>query len=160
MCTNVNMRRVGHDDCALTSQVFAYICKKSNPNPGNMKKVFSIVALAVLAMMSVKSADVPEWLRSAVIYHIYPSTYADSDGDGIGDLEGIRSHLDYIRATGFNTIWISPVFESQFEDGGYDITDFYKVDPRFGTNQQLVDLVKEAHAKGIKVCLDLVAGHT
>ena len=112
------------------------------------------------ALATAPASDVPDWLRSAIIYHVYPSTYADSDGDGIGDIEGIRSHLDYIKSMGFNTIWMSPVFKSEFEDGGYDITDFYMVDPRFGTNAQLVELVKEAHAKGIKVCLDLVAGHT
>lgn len=118
------------------------------------------MAAAMLACASLWAADVPEWLKSAVIYHVYPSTYADSDGDGIGDLEGIRSRLGYIKSLGFNTIWMSPVFKSEFEDGGYDITDFYMVDPRFGTNQQLVDLISEAHSKGMKVCLDLVAGHT
>mgnify|MGYP001225409770 CR=1 FL=1 len=79
----------------------------------------------------------------------------DSDGNGYGDLEGIRSRLDYIKNLGFNTIWISPVFCSEFEDGGYDITDFYKIDPRFGTNTDLVNLVNDAHAKGIKVCSTL-----
>ncbi|MGN0189702.1 MAG: glycoside hydrolase family 97 catalytic domain-containing protein [Candidatus Cryptobacteroides sp.] len=104
--------------------------------------------------------DYPLWLDTASIYHIYPSSFQDSDGDGYGDLEGIRSRLDYIRETGFNTIWISPLFRSAFEDGGYDITDFYSIDPRFGTNSDLVGLVREAHSKGIRVCLDLVAGHT
>lgn len=102
----------------------------------------------------------PKWLDEAVIYHIYPSSFMDSNGDGYGDLEGIRSKLDYIQETGFNTIWISPVFCSEFEDGGYDITDFYKIDPRFGTNSDLVKLVDEAHSKGLRICLDLVAGHT
>lgn len=102
----------------------------------------------------------PKWLDNAAIYHIYPSSFKDSDGDGYGDLEGIRSKLGYVKTLGFNTIWISPVFCSMFEDGGYDITDYYKVDPRFGTNTDLENLVKDAHAKGLRICLDLVAGHT
>lgn len=102
----------------------------------------------------------PKWLDNAAIYHIYPSSFKDSDGDGYGDLEGIRSKLDYVKTLGFNTIWISPVFCSMFEDGGYDITDYYMVDPRFGTNTDLENLVAEAHSKGLRICLDLVAGHT
>ena len=66
----------------------------------------------------------PEWLKDAVIYHIYPSSFQDSDGNGIGDLKGIHSRLDYIRSIGVNTIWLSPIFSSEFKDGGYDITDF------------------------------------
>lgn len=124
-----------------------------------MKKL-TILALALCTWASVQARHTPEWLNEACIYHIYPSTFKDSDGDGIGDLEGIRSKLDYIREMGFNTIWISPIFRSAFEDGGYDITDFYEVDPRFGTNSGLVAMIDEAHAKGIRVCLDLVAGHT
>ena len=75
----------------------------------------------------------------------------DSDGNGYGDLEGIRSRLDYIKNLGFNTIWISPVFCSEFEDGGYDITDFYKIDPRFGTNTDLVNLVN-VHMQRVSRC--------
>ena len=86
--------------------------------------------------------------------------FQDSDGDGIGDLKGIISRLDYIKSIGANAIWISPIFSSEFEDGGYDITDFYSVDKRFGNNETLQELVDEAHQRGIKVCLDLVAGHT
>ena len=99
-------------------------------------------------------------LKDAVIYHIYPLTYADSNGDGIGDLNGIRSKLDYIAECGFNCIWLSPCFSSAWEDGGYDITDFYSIDPRFGTNADMKSLLDEAHSKGIRVLLDLVAGHT
>lgn len=124
-----------------------------------MKKLI-LSALLLLSAAGAGAQKVPEWLKTAAIYHIYPSSYMDSDSDGIGDLEGIRSKLDYVKGIGFNTIWISPIFKSEFEDGGYDITDFYMVDPRFGTNSQLVQLVQEAHAKGIRVCLDLVAGHT
>ena len=125
-----------------------------------MKRIILFFTFIALASNLLAARDYPKWLESAAIYHIYPSSYMDSDGNGYGDLEGIRSRLDYIKNLGFNTIWISPVFYSEFEDGGYDITDFYKIDPRFGTNTDLVNLVNDAHEKGIKVCLDLVAGHT
>lgn len=84
----------------------------------------------------------------------------DSDGNGIGDLPGIISKLDYIRDLGVTAIWLNPVYVSGWTDGGYDVIDFYRVDPRFGTNSDMVALTREAHARGIKVCLDLVAGHT
>ena len=102
----------------------------------------------------------PAWLKKAVFYQIYPSSYMDSNGDGIGDIPGITSKLDYIKSVGFNALWLNPIFESGWFDGGYDVIDFYKVDPRFGTNSDLVTLVDEAHKRGIKVCFDLVAGHT
>ena len=102
----------------------------------------------------------PQWLHDAVFYQIYPSSYMDSDGNGIGDLPGITSKLDYIQSLGVNALWINPCFESGWFDGGYDVIDFYKIDPRFGTNTDLVTLVNEAHKRGIKVCLDLVAGHS
>ena len=75
-------------------------------------------------------------------------------------LKGIESQLDYIKSIGVNTIWISPVFSSEFFDGGYDVTDFYSVDKRYGTNSQLVSLVQKVHEKGMKIFMDLVAGHT
>lgn len=118
-----------------------------------------ICAIATLSVTAQQKAQ-PSWLKDAVIYHIYPLTYMDSDGNGIGDLEGIRSKLDYIKSVGFNCIWMSPCFVSAWEDGGYDILDFYKVDPRFGTNDDLKRLINDAHSKGIKILLDLVAGHT
>ncbi|MBR5906512.1 MAG: alpha-amylase [Bacteroidales bacterium] len=102
----------------------------------------------------------PEWLRNAVIYQVYPSSFKDSDGNGIGDIPGVISKLNYIESLGVAAIWFNPLFESGWIDGGYDVIDFYKVDPRFGTNNDLVELVQEAHARGIKVMLDLVAGHT
>lgn len=102
----------------------------------------------------------PNWLHDAVFYQIYPSSYMDSDGNGIGDLPGITSKLDYIKSLGVNALWINPCFESGWFDGGYDVIDFYKIDPRFGSNTDMVTLLKEAHKRGIKVCLDLVAGHS
>lgn len=102
----------------------------------------------------------PEWLRDGVIYQVYPSSYKDSDGNGIGDIRGVISELDYIESLGVRAIWFNPLFVSGWIDGGYDVIDFYRVDPRFGTNNDMVELIEKAHAKGIKVMLDLVAGHT
>lgn len=128
----------------------------------NYRKLFSILALAVAANLGAQAQGQkgPAWLSDAVFYQIYPSSYMDSDGNGIGDLPGIISKLDYIKSVGANTIWLNPVFESGWFDGGYDVIDFYKIDPRFGTNTDMVNLVSEAHKRGLKVCLDLVAGHT
>lgn len=123
-------------------------------------KRFLLTLLSLVVSLSAIAKEQPKWLKDAVIYHIYPSSYMDSNGDGIGDLNGIRQRLDYIRSVGFNCIWMSPCFKSAWEDGGYDILDYYAVDPRFGTNEDLFTLIKEAHEKGIKVLLDLVAGHT
>ena len=124
-----------------------------------MKRLFLILVLLATATIS-SAKEQPEWLKKAAIYHIYPLTYMDSNGDGIGDLEGIRSKLDYIKSVGFDCIWLSPCFMSAWEDGGYDILDYYKVDPRFGTNDDLKRLIDDAHKRGIKILLDLVAGHT
>ncbi len=122
--------------------------------------LFALLTTHLLWAVPLQEHTYPKWLDDATIYHIYPSSFMDSNGDGYGDLEGIRLKLDYVKSVGFNTIWISPIFCSEFEDGGYDITDYYKIDPRFGTNSDLARLVDEAHTKGIRVCLDLVAGHT
>ncbi|MEP6948720.1 MAG: alpha-amylase family glycosyl hydrolase [Ginsengibacter sp.] len=100
------------------------------------------------------------WLDTAVFYQVYPSSFQDSDGDGIGDLKGIESRLDYIQSLGINAIWLNPVFKSGFKDGGYDVIDFYQVDPRFGTNTELVQLANEIHKRGMHLVLDLVAGHS
>lgn len=100
------------------------------------------------------------WLNDAVFYQIYPQSFYDSNGDGIGDIAGIIEKLDYVRELGCNAIWLNPVYDSPFMDGGYDVRDYKKVAPRYGTNEDLVRLFESAHAKGIKVLLDLVPGHT
>lgn len=102
----------------------------------------------------------PSWLGNTVIYQVYPSSFKDSDGNGIGDIPGVISKLDYIQSLGVGVIWFNPLFVSGWIDGGYDVIDYYKVDPRFGTNTDLVNLVNECHRRGIKVMLDLVPGHT
>ncbi|HWQ21838.1 MAG TPA: alpha-amylase family glycosyl hydrolase, partial [Clostridia bacterium] len=102
----------------------------------------------------------PAWLRDAVFYEVYPQSFCDTNGDGIGDIEGIISKLDYIRSLGCNAIWINPCFVSPFKDGGYDVADYKTVAPRYGTNDDLCRLFAAAHASGIRTLLDLVPGHT
>jgi maltose alpha-D-glucosyltransferase/alpha-amylase len=102
----------------------------------------------------------PAWLSSAIFYEIYPQSFCDSNGDGIGDLPGVIAKLDYVKSLGCDAIWLNPCFASPFRDAGYDVSDFYQVAPRYGTNADLVRLFREAHQRGMRVCLDLVAGHT
>lgn len=104
--------------------------------------------------------DCPEWANNAVFYQIYPQTYYDSNGDGIGDLQGIIQKLDYIKSLGVDAIWINPFFESPFCDAGYDISDYCKVAPRYGTNDDAKKLFEEAHKRGLKILFDLVASYT
>lgn len=101
-----------------------------------------------------------EWLKNAVFYEIYPQSFADTNADGIGDMQGIIDHLDYIAELGCNAIWLNPCFESPFLDAGYDVSDYMKVAPRYGTNADLKRLFDEAHKRDMHVLLDLVPGHT
>lgn len=100
------------------------------------------------------------WLNEAVVYEIYPQSFCDTNGDGIGDLRGIIGKLDYIQDCGFTVIWLNPINESTYHDAGYDITDFYRVAKRYGTNEDYRELCQEAHRRGMRVIFDLVAGHT
>ena len=100
------------------------------------------------------------WLKDAVFYEIYPQSFYDTNGDGIGDINGIIEKLGYIKDLGCNALWINPCFDSPFKDAGYDVRDYKKVAPRYGTNEDLVRLFHTAHDMGIRVLLDLVPGHT
>lgn len=122
--------------------------------------VLTVSCLLYAVVMSAQKPGQPSWLDNAVFYQIYPSSFQDSDGNGIGDLNGIKSRLDYIKSLGVTAIWLNPIYVSGWTDGGYDIIDYYKVDERFGTNTDFVKLVQEAHNLGIKVVMDLVAGHS
>jgi glycosidase len=102
----------------------------------------------------------PAWLENAVFYEIYPQTFYDSNADGIGDIPGILLKLDYLQSLGVNAIWLNPCFESPFADAGYDVSDYYKVAPRYGTNADLERLFREASKLDMHVILDLVPGHT
>lgn len=104
--------------------------------------------------------NVPSWAKNAVFYQIYPQTFYDSNGDGIGDLQGIIQKLDYVKSLGVDAIWINPFFESPFADAGYDISDYLKVAPRYGTNEDARQLFAEAHKKGLHVIFDFVASYT
>lgn len=102
----------------------------------------------------------PAWLKDAVFYEIYPQSFKDTNNDGIGDINGIVEKLDYVKDLGCNALWINPIYDSPFKDGGYDVRNYKKVAPRYGTNEDLYRLFGEAHKKGIHVLLDLVPGHT
>ena len=101
-----------------------------------------------------------KWLKDTVFYEIYPQSFYDTNGDGIGDINGITAKLDYIKSLGCNALWINPCFDSPFKDAGYDVRNYKKVAPRYGTNEDLYHLFEEAHKKGVRVLLDLVPGHT
>lgn len=100
------------------------------------------------------------WLKDAVIYQVYPTSFRDSDGDGIGDLRGILEKLDYIKDLGVNTIWLNPFYVSPFMDGGYDVADYCDVDKKFGTMTDFEALMAGCKARGLRVIIDFVIGHT
>lgn len=102
----------------------------------------------------------PAWLENAIFYEIYPQSFMDSNNDGIGDFKGIIQKLDYIKELGCNAIWMNPCFDSPFGDAGYDVADYYKAAPRYGTNDDLKLLFEEVHKRGMHILLDLVPGHT
>jgi len=102
----------------------------------------------------------PSWVHNAVFYQVYPQTFNDTDGDGIGDIKGIIEKLDYIKSLGVDAIWINPFFESPFCDAGYDISDYYKVAARYGTNEDAKNLFFEAHKRNLKIIFDFVASYT
>ena len=104
--------------------------------------------------------DADPWWRTAVVYQIYPRSFADSDGDGVGDLRGILSRLDHLSALGVDVIWLSPVYPSPQDDGGYDISDYQGIDPLFGTLADMDALLDGVHARGMRLVMDLVVNHT
>ena len=130
--------------------------EQSTPPPPSRSAATKEAARAQAA-----STDDPhEWWRHEAIYEIYPRSFADSDGDGIGDINGITSKLDYLRDLGIGAIWITPCFPSPQVDFGYDVSDYEQIDPMYGTLESFETLVKEAKQRGIRVILDLVVNHT
>lgn len=100
------------------------------------------------------------WWANAVVYQVYPRSFQDTNGDGIGDLKGITSRLDYLADLGVDVVWLSPVYKSPQDDNGYDISDYQDIDPLFGTLEDMDELLAEAHKRGLKIVMDLVVNHT
>src|SRR5689334_19444120 len=101
-----------------------------------------------------------DWWRQAVVYQIYPRSFADSDGDGVGDLGGIISRIPYLASLGVDAVWLSPFYPSALADGGYDVDDHRNVDPRLGTLSDFDEMITALHAASIKVIVDIVPNHT
>lgn len=101
-----------------------------------------------------------EWWKDSLVYQIYPRSFQDSNGDGIGDLQGIISRLDYLKTLGVDAVWLSPVCRSPQDDNGYDISDYQDIDPMFGTLKDMEELISEAGKRGIRIIMDLVLNHT
>src|SRR5277367_631070 len=114
-----------------------------------MAKLWAALLLCSLA----RGADA-DWWRNAVIYEIYPRSFADTNGDGIGDLNGITAHLDYLKDLGVDAIWITPFYPSPQIDFGYDISDFENIDPMYGTMADFDHLQTRANQQGIRIILD------
>jgi alpha-glucosidase len=107
-----------------------------------------------------ESHEAAQWWRGAVIYHIYPRSFSDSNGDGIGDLPGITARLEYIASLGVDAIWLSPFFTSPMKDFGYDVADYCNVDPMFGSLRDFDRLIERAHRLGLRIVIDQVLSHT
>ena len=105
-------------------------------------------------------AQGPQWWRDAVIYQVYIRSFADGTGDGVGDIAGIRSRLPYLRDLGVDAIWITPWYPSPMNDGGYDVADYRDIAAEFGTLASADALIRDAHALGIRVIIDIVPNHT
>ena len=99
------------------------------------------------------------WWKNKVAYQIYPRSFLDTNGDGIGDLNGITEKLDYLQKLGIDLVWLSPVYRSPMDDGGYDISDYRDINPMFGTMKDMDRLIAEAKKRGIRLLMDLVVNH-
>ena len=104
--------------------------------------------------------DDPEWFKTAVFYEVIVRAFSDSDGSGTGDLRGLIDRLDYLQWLGIDALWLPPFYPSPLRDGGYDVSDYNSVLPEFGTLPDFTELVSQAHARGLRVIVDLVMNHT
>ena len=101
-----------------------------------------------------------EWWRKATVYQIYPKSFNDTTGNGIGDIKGIIEKLAYLNELGVDVIWLTPIYKSPQKDNGYDISDYYSIDEEYGSMRDFEDLVAAAHEHGIRIIMDLVVNHT
>ena len=100
------------------------------------------------------------WWKKSVVYQIYVKSFCDSDGDGVGDLKGITSKLDYLKLLGVEVLWLTPIYQSPNDDNGYDISSYYDIQKEFGTMEDFDELLQQAHQRGIRIILDIVLNHT
>ena len=101
-----------------------------------------------------------DWWKRSVVYQIYPKSFNDSNGDGLGDLNGITEKLDYLKDLGVDVLWLNPIYESPEIDNGYDISNYRKINPKLGSMDDFDRLLSESHRRGIRIILDLVVNHT
>ncbi|XP_053664378.1 maltase 1-like [Anopheles marshallii] len=125
-------------------------------------KIWVIASTVCISVSEIKGQDPPdtEWWKTAVLYQIYPRSFYDTDGNGVGDIRGVTAKLQYLKDTGIDATWLSPIFKSPQRDFGYDVSDFLEVDPLFGTNTDLEELFAEAQKLGLKIVLDFVPNHS
>jgi oligo-1,6-glucosidase len=116
--------------------------------------------MTILPSLVAPSTRPDDWWKKAVVYQVYPRSFADSNGDGVGDIPGITAHVDYLSKLGVDVVWLSPVYASPMDDNGYDISDYQDVDPLFGTLADLDALMAALHERGMKLVMDLVVNHT
>lgn len=134
----------------------------------NTFKTVAVVTVFCVMVFCCQSADKKEtessydkqWWKEAVVYQLYPRSFKDSDGDGIGDLKGIISKLDYVKSLGVDVIWLNPIYSSPNDDNGYDISDYRNIMTDFGTMQDFDELLKEMHKRKLKLVMDMVLNHS
>src|SRR3970040_1437757 len=122
-----------------------------------LKMAFILFATNLVSSQKVESPDAQQkkWWKEAVVYQIYPRSFKDSDGDGVGDIKGIISKLDYIKSLGVDAVWLNPIYSSPNDDNGYDISNYREIMSDFGTMEDFDLLLKEMHKRGIKLVMDL-----
>ena len=124
-----------------------------------MKRLLRSITILLTFLFCMKRSY-GQWWKEAIVYQIYPRSFKDSDGDGIGDLKGIISRLDYIKSLGVTVVWLNPIYSSPNDDNGYDVSDYRNIMKEFGTMNDFDALLKGLHARGIKLVMDLVVNHS
>lgn len=117
-------------------------------------------SISATSQTTAKQSRMRAWWKESTVYQIYPASFKDSSGDGIGDLKGIISKLDYIQGLGVDIVWLNPIFSSPQVDMGYDISDYYDIHPPYGTMEDVNMLAEGLHKRGMKLLMDLVVNHT
>ena len=121
----------------------------------------SVIIVDTMSQSKTESSPVnAAWWKEASVYQIYPASFKDSNGDGIGDIPGIVSELDYLKALGVDLVWLSPILQSPQVDMGYDVSDYYQIHPTYGTINDVYALIEGLHKRGMRYVMDLVVNHT